>query len=241
MTDHRPRPIALVCAMPMELHAAHQAARAAQGDRRRRARPRVGDARRPPGRRHRHRHGHRAGHAGTERLLDAVHPRPGRRRRHHGRRRRRHADRHDGPAPSWSSTSETGSRAPPAPLGGGTTQRHHVDDQRHHAAPPSCRRCGPRAWCRSTWRPPPSPRAASARGIPWSVFRAISDRATDGSIDDEVFHLSNQDGTPEPEGGGPLPTRHPVRIPRLVRMGMGARKATIAAAEAAIAGARSLP
>ena len=34
------------------------------------------------------------------------------------------------------------------------------------------------------------------RGIPWSVFRVISDRATDGSVDEEVFRLSNQDGTP---------------------------------------------
>ena len=33
-------------------------------------------------------------------------------------------------------------------------------------------------------------------GIPWSVFRVISDRATDGSIDEEVFHMSNQDGSP---------------------------------------------
>ena len=35
-----------------------------------------------------------------------------------------------------------------------------------------------------------------ARGIPWSVFRVISDRANDGTVDQEVFHLSNQDGTP---------------------------------------------
>ena len=37
--------------------------------------------------------------------------------------------------------------------------------------------------------------------IPWSVFRAISDRASDGSIDEEVFHLSNQDGTFKAESG----------------------------------------
>src|SRR6478736_3142955 len=36
------------------------------------------------------------------------------------------------------------------------------------------------------------------RDIPWSVFRVISDRATDGSVDEEVFHLSNQDGSPNP-------------------------------------------
>src|SRR5262249_53638355 len=28
-----------------------------------------------------------------------------------------------------------------------------------------------------------------ARGVPWSVFRVISDRASDGTVDDEVFQL----------------------------------------------------
>ena len=30
--------------------------------------------------------------------------------------------------------------------------------------------------------------SCESRGVPWSVFRAISDRATDGSINEEVFH-----------------------------------------------------
>src|SRR5262249_36227753 len=37
--------------------------------------------------------------------------------------------------------------------------------------------------------------ACEQRGIPWSVFRAISDRAGDDLVDPEVFATSNQDGT----------------------------------------------
>ena len=78
------------------------------------------------------------------------------------------------------------------------------------------------------------------RGIPWSVVRSISDRATDDTIDDEVFHLAHQDGRPDPRAVARYAARHPLRMVRLAWMGLGARKATIAAAEAAIAGARTL-
>ena len=72
------------------------------------------------------------------------------------------------------------------------------------------------------------------RGIPWSVFRVISDRATDGSIDEEVFHLSNQDGTPNPQAVVRYFAKHPGRIPRMARLAKGAKLATEAAADAAI-------
>ena len=71
-------------------------------------------------------------------------------------------------------------------------------------------------------------------GIPWSVFRVISDRADDGSVDDEVFHLSNQDGTPNPKAIAAYFLRHPGRIPLMARMGREAKVATQRAADAAI-------
>ncbi|MEQ1785902.1 MAG: hypothetical protein ABL966_02525 [Acidimicrobiales bacterium] len=80
-----------------------------------------------------------------------------------------------------------------------------------------------------------------ARSVPWSVHRAISDRATDGTVDDEVFHLSNPDGTPNPRAVARYVVRHPHRLPALARMAKGARLATASAADAAIAAARSLP
>lgn len=79
-----------------------------------------------------------------------------------------------------------------------------------------------------------------ARAIPWSVHRAVSDRATDGSVDDEVLHLSNQDGTPNPRAVARYVLRHPHRLPGMVRMAKGAKLATVHAAEAAIEAARSL-
>ena len=73
-----------------------------------------------------------------------------------------------------------------------------------------------------------------SRGIPWSVFRVISDLATDGSIDEEVFHLSNQDGTPNGPAIARYFAKHPGRIPRMARLAKGAKLATERAADAAI-------
>jgi adenosylhomocysteine nucleosidase len=72
------------------------------------------------------------------------------------------------------------------------------------------------------------------RGIPWSVFRVISDRATDGSVDEEVFKLSNQDGTPNPRAIMSYFLKHPQRIPRMMQLAKGAMLATKTAADAAI-------
>lgn len=74
-----------------------------------------------------------------------------------------------------------------------------------------------------------------ARGIPWSVFRVISDRASDGSIDEEVFRLSNQDGTPNNEAIERYFAEHPERIDAMAQLAEGALLATEAAADAAIA------
>lgn len=77
-------------------------------------------------------------------------------------------------------------------------------------------------------------------GIPWSVFRAISDRASDGSVNEEIFKLSNQDGSPNPVAVIRYVLRHPHHIPRLAAMGRNAKLATERAADAAIAALGSL-
>ena len=74
-----------------------------------------------------------------------------------------------------------------------------------------------------------------ARGIPWSVFRVISDRATDGSVDEEIFKLSNQDGTPNRENIERYMRDHPERLPVLAQMAKDSKLATETAADAAIA------
>jgi adenosylhomocysteine nucleosidase len=73
-----------------------------------------------------------------------------------------------------------------------------------------------------------------ARGVPWSVFRVISDRATDGSVDEEVFKLSNMDGTPNNEAIERYFAEHPERVEAMARLAEGALLATEAAADAAI-------
>lgn len=76
--------------------------------------------------------------------------------------------------------------------------------------------------------------ACEERGIPWTVFRAISDRATDGSVDEEVFRLSHQDGTPNLPAVARYLLRHPGSVPALVRLGRGSKLATERAADAAL-------
>jgi adenosylhomocysteine nucleosidase len=72
------------------------------------------------------------------------------------------------------------------------------------------------------------------RGIPWSVFRVISDRATDGSLDEEVFHLSHQDGTPNGPAIARYFLKHPTRVARMAELAKGAKLAAETAADAAI-------
>jgi adenosylhomocysteine nucleosidase len=77
-----------------------------------------------------------------------------------------------------------------------------------------------------------------AHGIRWAVVRAVSDRAPDGTVDDEVFRMSRPDGTPDPRAVARFLRRHPGRLPQLARMGRDAsRAAAIAAGVAGRAGA----
>ena len=81
--------------------------------------------------------------------------------------------------------------------------------------------------------------ACERRRVPWTVFRAVSDRATDGSVDDEVFHLGNQDGSPNLRAVAGYVLRHPGRIPGLARLARGAALAADRAADAAVAAVRA--
>ncbi|MEJ7584586.1 MAG: hypothetical protein WKF43_10995 [Acidimicrobiales bacterium] len=73
--------------------------------------------------------------------------------------------------------------------------------------------------------------------VPWSVFRAISDRATD-EIVGQVFHLTNRDGTPNVPAVVRYLVGHPTQVPRLARLGRGAMRAAEVAAEAAVRACR---
>jgi adenosylhomocysteine nucleosidase len=72
------------------------------------------------------------------------------------------------------------------------------------------------------------------RGTRWSVFRAISDRPSDGLVDGAVAGLANADGSANPGAVLRFVLRHPGRIPHLARLGRDMKTATEAAATAAV-------
>jgi adenosylhomocysteine nucleosidase len=74
--------------------------------------------------------------------------------------------------------------------------------------------------------------ACEARGVPWSVFRAISDRADDGETDAAIFGLLGADGRPDLAAVARFLVTKPHRVPQLVRLGRGTARAAGAAAAA---------
>ena len=72
------------------------------------------------------------------------------------------------------------------------------------------------------------------RSVPWSVFRAVSDRAADAAvIDAGVMTMINPDGSARPRAMLRYLVSRPHRIPHLVRLGRGSRNAARTAAAAA--------
>jgi adenosylhomocysteine nucleosidase len=71
------------------------------------------------------------------------------------------------------------------------------------------------------------------RGIPWSVFRVISDRP-DSNITNELFQTSNLDGTPNQEAIDAYFAKHPEAIEAMTRLAEDATLAAVTAADAAI-------
>jgi adenosylhomocysteine nucleosidase len=76
------------------------------------------------------------------------------------------------------------------------------------------------------------------RSCPWSVVRAVSDRASDGLVDEAVAGLARPDGSPDLRAVARLVARHPARVGHLARLGRDARIAARAAAEAAASAVR---
>ena len=77
------------------------------------------------------------------------------------------------------------------------------------------------------------------RGVPWSVFRSISDKPSDGMVDESLFALANDDGSPNYGASLRYVATHPWKVPMLVRVARDAGIATKAAANAVIAAIRA--
>ena len=94
--------------------------------------------------------------------------------------------------------------------------------------------CGRMACWRLTWKPLRWRRCGDERGVPWSVVRAISDRAGDGTVDAETVGLTHPDGRPNFSAVTRYLVRHPGALPRLLHLANGANLAAGRAADAAI-------
>jgi adenosylhomocysteine nucleosidase len=81
-------------------------------------------------------------------------------------------------------------------------------------------------------------KACEDRGIPWSVFRTVSDRP-DSDITDEVFKLAHQDGSINWQNVAKFFLTKPYKIPAMMKLMQHGRLATNNAADAAIAAYRA--
>ncbi|HEY5014366.1 MAG TPA: 5'-methylthioadenosine/S-adenosylhomocysteine nucleosidase [Acidimicrobiia bacterium] len=73
-----------------------------------------------------------------------------------------------------------------------------------------------------------------AADVPWSVFRGISDFAGEGLISDELFALTQRDGSADPDDVAKYLEEHPDQLPVLKRLAHDTQRATEAAAAAAV-------
>jgi adenosylhomocysteine nucleosidase len=73
-----------------------------------------------------------------------------------------------------------------------------------------------------------------AAGVGWSVFRAISDRPSDGLVDADVAALARTDGSPDLPAVARYVVRRRWAVPTLARLGRDLCTATMAAARAAM-------
>jgi adenosylhomocysteine nucleosidase len=76
--------------------------------------------------------------------------------------------------------------------------------------------------------------------VPWSVFRGISDFAGEGLVDDALFALTQPDGTADQSALTKYLEENPDRLEILQRLAKDTEKATVGAAEAAIAACAAL-
>jgi nucleoside phosphorylase len=78
-------------------------------------------------------------------------------------------------------------------------------------------------------------------GIPWSVFRGISDFADGGLVDSGIFEMANPDGSSDPDAMQRYLAENPEKVQVLEQLAHDMRLATDAAAAAAIRACSSLP
>lgn len=81
-------------------------------------------------------------------------------------------------------------------------------------------------------------RVCEDEGVPWSVFRGISDDVFDPSVDERIFGLNRPDGAPDLAAVARFVAGDPRRIRLLARLARDLNAATTAAVDAALAATR---
>ncbi len=79
-----------------------------------------------------------------------------------------------------------------------------------------------------------------AAGVPWSVHRSISDRASDGLVDNDIWAFTQPDGSADPDALAKYLRADPRRAVALAQVARDTEIAANAAADDAIALLRSL-
>jgi nucleoside phosphorylase len=82
---------------------------------------------------------------------------------------------------------------------------------------------------------------AEAAGVPWSVFRCISDFADGGLVDDAIFAMTKPDGSADPDAMKRYLEENPERLKVLEQLATDTTLATSNAAAAAIRACALLP
>lgn len=77
-------------------------------------------------------------------------------------------------------------------------------------------------------------RACAERGVPWGVYRAVSDLASDGRVGEYVAHLSRPDGSVDPARMDRYFARRPDRVEAMTGLIADVASACRAAAAAAL-------
>lgn len=122
----------------------------------------------------------------------------------------------------------------PAPLPGHTPRGHLLTTDHLYRQPEELAALRARGIVAVDMETAAIGRECERREVPWSVLRAISDRAGDPTVDPELLGMAKPDGTADPKAVARYLVRHPQRIAKLAALNKGMTSAVAASTEATL-------